>query len=118
MINMRSTGSAHRGLGEWILQRLTAVYMSGFVIFLFLHWIAAPVSGYQAWRQWVGSVPVRVATTLFFAGIIVHAWIGLRSVYMDYLHALWLRTAVVIVTAVMLAAVLVWALGVLWGGAG
>ncbi len=118
MINTHSAGSAHRGLGEWMLQRLTAVYISGFVIFIFLHWIVTPASGYQAWRRWVSSIPVRVSATLFFVGVIVHAWIGLRSVYMDYLHALWLRIAAVILTAVMLAAVLVWALGVLWGSAG
>ena len=118
MIEMRPAGSAHRGLAEWILQRLTAVYMTGYVIVLVLRWIAGPAPGYVAWRQWAGTLPVRVSVTLFFVSAVVHAWIGLRSVYMDYLQLLWLRLTVVIMTAVMLAALFVWALGVIWGAGG
>ncbi len=118
MIHIRPAGSAHRGLGEWILQRLTAIYMAGYVLVLFLRWIAMPDLSYEAWRQWTSAVSVRVPATLFFVSAVTHAWIGLRSVYMDYLQILWLRLTVVVLTAVMLAAVLVWAVGVLWGGAG
>ncbi|MHB8257503.1 MAG: succinate dehydrogenase, hydrophobic membrane anchor protein [Acidiferrobacterales bacterium] len=118
MIHIRPAGSAHRGLGEWTLQRLTAIYMAGYAIVLPLRWLAMPGLSYEAWRHWAGAVSVRVSATLFFVSAIIHAWIGLRSVYMDYLQILWLRLAVVILTAAMLAAVLVWAVGVLWGGAG
>ncbi len=115
MIVSRPAGSAHRGLGEWILQRLTAIYIAGYVVVLALHWIIAPVADYDGWRQWTGAVSVRVSATLFFVSVVIHAWIGMRSVYMDYLHTLWLRLAVVIATAVMLAGLLTWALAVVWG---
>ena len=118
MSRFRQTGSAHGGLGEWVLQRLSAIYMAGFVVVLSLRWIAAPVCGYGMWKQWMAGIALRVSATLFFASAVIHVWIGVRSVFMDYLHPSRLRLTATIVTAMALAAILAWSIGVLWGVAG
>ncbi|MHB8455395.1 MAG: succinate dehydrogenase, hydrophobic membrane anchor protein [Acidiferrobacterales bacterium] len=111
---MGSAGSAHRGLGEWLLQRFTAVYMAGFVVYATLHLLITPAPDYAGWKVWITGTTMRVCTTLFFGSTAAHTWIGLRSVYMDYVHALWLRLTAMALTAAGLFALVVWVLDVLW----
>jgi succinate dehydrogenase / fumarate reductase membrane anchor subunit len=93
-MSVRYGGSAHRGLGEWVLQRLSAIYLAGFTLWLVLRIGYGPPAGYAAWKAWfAGSGGVRLAFGLFFLAVLVHAWVGLRSVMLDYLKRLWLRYA-------------------------
>lgn len=101
-------GSARRGLTAWLVQRLTSVYMAGFVVFLVLRFVTAPITDFAAWRSWWSTVPVRVALALFVASLLLHAWLGLRSVYRDYLKPWWLRFWISVATALALALVALW----------
>lgn len=114
MSNGRSTGSARRGLGEWLLQRFSGIYISGFVVYVVLHWLIVPTADFADWRNWLESDPLRVFATLFFASTTVHAWLGMRSVFVDYLHPLWLRLTVSLISAASLLAFFVWSVDVLW----
>lgn len=112
-MNANNLGSAHRGLGEWLLQRLSALYLAGFLFWLIVRLSVSPVSGYVAWKTWLAGGAVRLAFALFFLSLLVHAWVGLRSVFLDYLHPLWLRFAVQLVTALSLLALAFWAAQIL-----
>jgi succinate dehydrogenase / fumarate reductase, membrane anchor subunit len=113
---MRTTGSAHRGLGEWLAQRLTALYMAGFGVFAVIGLLISPAPDYARWKAWLSGAGLRIALTLFFASTLVHAWIGLRSVYMDYLKPAWLRFVVSMLTLAALLALGVWVGDILlWG---
>jgi succinate dehydrogenase / fumarate reductase, membrane anchor subunit len=109
----RFPGSAHTGTLEWLLQRVTALYLSGFVVYLVLTFSFAPLRDYLAWKTWFSQGPVRVAWALFFASLLLHAWIGLRSVYMDYLHTMWIRFSVSLATAFGLLSLALWAVQIL-----
>jgi succinate dehydrogenase membrane anchor subunit len=117
MRRTRSSGSAHAGLMEWLLQRVSSLYMAGFVIYVILAFSLSPVHDYLAWRSWFTSVPVRLAWALFLLSLLAHAWIGLRSIYMDYLHPLWLRFSVLLLTAFGLLALGLWVGQILFAAA-
>lgn len=108
-MNVNNQGSAHRGLGEWLLQRLSALYLAGFLFWLFVRLSLSPVSGYVAWKTWFAGGAVRLAFALFFLSVLVHAWVGMRSVFLDYFRPLWLRFTVQLVTALSLLALAFWA---------
>lgn len=109
-------GSAHRGLGEWLVQRLTALYMGGLGGAVVVYLLFAPVPDYLHWKSWLAGMGVRVALSLFFVSALAHAWVGLRSVYMDYLKTLWLRLTVTAVTLIILLALSLWTGHILlWG---
>lgn len=110
---MRTTGSAHAGLGEWLVQRATSVYLAGFLIYLVLRFVLDPLPDHAAWRAWFAQGPVRVAWGLFFLSLLLHAWAGMRSVYMDYLHSAGLRVAVTFLTGFGLLALALWAAAIL-----
>ncbi|MHB8743254.1 MAG: succinate dehydrogenase, hydrophobic membrane anchor protein [Sulfuricaulis sp.] len=108
-----SAGSAHTGLVEWLLQRVTSLYMAGFVVYVVTRFLIAPVHDQAAWKAWLITGPVRVAWALFVLSLLVHAWVGLRSLYMDYLHSLWLRFSVSLITAFGLLALGLWSAQIL-----
>lgn len=109
----RNTGSAGSGLGEWLLQRLSAVYLAGFVLWLTFHFLAGPAPEYTAWKAWFAQGSVRAATALFFVSILIHAWVGMRSVFLDYLKPLWLRFMVQMFLGFGLLALGFWAAQIL-----
>lgn len=75
------------GLRAWIWQRLSAAYMAGFLIWVVVSLLLCPPDDYAAWHSWVTSAGVSIATTLFFAALLLHAWVGMRDVIIDYIHA-------------------------------
>ena len=113
MNRSRGSGSTHRGLGEWLVQRLTAVYLAGFVLWLTTRLWMAPPSGHVAWKAWMGGGVVRAAFALFFLGLLLHAWVGLRSVFLDYLKPPGLRFVVQAITAIALLLCAFWAAQIL-----
>lgn len=113
MRRARSAGSAHAGVAEWLLQRVTSLYMGGFVIYAIAYLSLSSVRDYAAWKSWFATGYVRIAWALFMASILIHAWVGMRSIYLDYLHPLWLRFSVTLLTALGLLALALWAAQIL-----
>ena len=114
---MRRSGSARSGLGEWLLQRLTAVYMAGFGVLALISLLLSSRPDYAHWQAWLSGSGVRILLALFFISALLHAWIGLRSVYMDYLKPTWLRASALSLTLLALLAQAVWVGNILlWGG--
>jgi succinate dehydrogenase / fumarate reductase, membrane anchor subunit len=106
---------AHYGLGDWLLQRLTAVVMAaytiGFLVCILWH-VPASQSDWKA--IFTGSVG-RLATMLFFAALLYHAWVGMRDILMDYVKPTGIRLVLQVAVAVSLLCYLIWAASILWG---
>jgi succinate dehydrogenase / fumarate reductase membrane anchor subunit len=113
MKRSRSLGSAHTGMLSWLLQRASALYMTGFVIYVIAYLSLFPIHDHAAWKSWFATGPVRLAWMIFILGILIHAWIGMRSIYLDYLPVIWLRLSVSFVTVLGLLALGLWAAQIL-----
>jgi len=112
-MNRRPAGSAHTGLGEWLVQRLTAIYLAGFVVWLSIRFAMAPFPDQVSWKAWVASGEIRLAFAVFILSLLLHAWVGMRSVLLDYLKPLWLRFLVQSCVAGGLAICGLWAIQLL-----
>jgi succinate dehydrogenase / fumarate reductase, membrane anchor subunit len=97
----------------WLWQRVTSVYMAGFVVYVIVHLSLSPARDHAAWTAWFALGHVRLAWALFILSLLLHAWIGMRSIYLDYLHPLWLRFSVSLLTALGLLALGLWAARIL-----
>ena len=111
---MRRVGGARRGLDMWLMQRASAVYMALFIPFFILLATSAGPLDYQAWRGIFIPLPMKLGTLLFTLCLLVHAWIGLREIFIDYVHFLALRLALYFAIWTAYAACLVWAVDILW----
>ena len=113
MMSRRENTSAHCGLGEWLVQRLSAVYLGGFAAWLGARLVLWPPADYPAWRLWMSGDGVRLAFAVFFLSVLLHAWVGMRSVFLDYLKPLWLRFAVQVLVGLALIGLAFWAMQIL-----
>jgi succinate dehydrogenase / fumarate reductase membrane anchor subunit len=106
---------AHYGTGDWLLQRLTAVVMAGYTIFLVLAMVAHRPLNYAAWKATFSETWFQVGTMLFVASLLYHAWVGMRDILMDYIKPTGLRLTLQFAVAFVLLFYLVWAGAILWG---
>jgi succinate dehydrogenase / fumarate reductase membrane anchor subunit len=114
---MKQAGGAHRGVDLWLAQRAGAVYMALFLPFFLAYALAGPHLDYAGWRALFLPLGMKVAVLLFLAALLAHAWIGLREIFIDYLHCARCavpRLALYFAFAVLYLACLVWAVDILW----
>ncbi|PIV88026.1 MAG: succinate dehydrogenase, hydrophobic membrane anchor protein [Hydrogenophilales bacterium CG17_big_fil_post_rev_8_21_14_2_50_63_12] len=110
---MRNASGARRGLNHWLLARASAAYMALFLPIFFVYACQGGLD-YAAWRGLFLPVFVKVAVLLFAVALLAHAWIGLREIFIDYVHPLFLRLSLVFLFGVVYAACLIWAVAILW----
>ena len=113
MSNRIVTG-AHYGLRDWLAQRITAAIMAVYTLIVVAVLLVDPPKTYGVWRDLFSQGWMRVATLLFMASLVWHAWVGVRDIWMDYVKPTALRLALQVGTIVLLAAYLGWAIQILW----
>jgi len=90
MVNRIIVG-AHYGLKDWLAQRVTALLMIGYTVIFLVVW-PRPMS-YAGWKALFAQGWMRFATFLLVASVLIHAWIGMRNVWMDYVKHTGVRLA-------------------------
>ena len=102
------------GLRAWLVQRITAVYMLLFIVFLLAHFLVDPPHSYPAWHGWMMSSSVSIATVVFSAALLAHAWVSVRDVVLDYVHPIAFRVGLLVLLGFGLSALGVWVMRILW----
>jgi len=106
------------GLRAWTLQRLTAIYLLGFILVLAVRLLADPVDDHAGWVEFWRSPWMASSALLAVAALGVHAWVGARDVVLDYVRPAMARPVALAAIAVVLAlTVLRLAAALLWPGA-
>lgn len=113
MVNRVITG-AHYGLRDWLAQRVTAAIMAVYSVIIAIVLLSGQPISYAVWRDLFAQGWMRVATLLFAASLAWHAWVGMRDILMDYIKPTALRLGLEILTVLLLAGYLAWAVQILW----
>ena len=106
---------AHYGLGDWLLQRLTAVVMALYTVGFAACLLMGPPATYGDWKALFSGNFVRLATMFFVAALLYHAWVGMRDIVMDYVKPTGIRLGLQSVIGAALIFQLIWAASILWG---
>ena len=106
---------AHYGLRDWLSQRITAVVMTLYSALLLGIVLWHGGLDYATWQALFAGNAFRVATFLFMASLLVHAWVGVRNILMDYAKPYGVRLMLEIVVVGLLVAYGGWTLSILWG---
>jgi len=104
---------AHYGLKDWLAQRVTALVMIAYTA-IFLVALGRGTVNYASWKALFAQEWMRFATFLFVASVLIHAWIGMRNIWMDYIKHTGLRLALQVATILWLAGCAGWAMQILW----
>lgn len=101
---------AAQGLRAWLLQRFTAIYLAVYLILVLAYGAVGDGFSYSEWRSWLGGPVMGVTSALFALALLLHVWVGVRDVLIDYIHSVRLRLLLMAASALVLMASLLWIL--------
>ena len=107
-----------QALRGWLIQRFSAVYIAGFLVYLVIHFLTLETLDYDAWRGWLAHPAVALASAGFVFALVLHGWVGVRDIILDYIHPLGLRLLLLALSGALLAASGLWAVRLLLVNAG
>jgi succinate dehydrogenase / fumarate reductase, membrane anchor subunit len=105
----------HQGLRDWSFQRLSAIYMALYSVALMGFFMDDRSLDYSRWHELFDHVWMKVASVLFIVSLLAHAWVGMWTVFTDYVKPYVLCVTLNVIVLFSLAACLIWSLQILWG---
>ncbi len=105
---------AHYGVGNFLLQRLTALVLVVFFALLGVRLLLAGSLDYVAWASIFVPMWMKVLTLVALLALLYHAWIGMKDIWLDYLKPVWVRLTLQALTVLWLVACAVWSVQILW----
>ena len=99
-----------QGMRAWLLQRLTAVYIAVYLLILLLWFINVPLLDFEVWQAFFSTNLVIIASILFYASVFIHAWVGMRDIFVDYIKPSSLRFVMLTGLAIFLSVQCIWLL--------
>lgn len=116
------TSFGRSGLSDWLLQRVTAVVLTAYTLFMAVYLFSNPNLQYEQWVALNDNLCMRIFSLLTVLSIAIHAWIGLWAVLTDYVtvrllgpKATPLRIFLQLGMITVILVYLIWAIDILWG---
>jgi len=108
------TGAGY-GFRDWLAQRVTAVLMALFtgIVLAQVIFSSGPV-GYDQWAGIFAAQWMKVLTFCVILAMLMHVWVGIRDIWMDYIKPVGVRLGLHIASIVWLVGCAGWAIQVLW----
>ena len=116
------TNFSRSGLYDWMAQRVSAVVLAAYFIFLIGYLVAHPGMDYAQWHGLFSNNAMRIFSLLAMLSIAVHAWVGMWTITTDYLThmalgkwATGVRFLVQAFCGMAMFVLFVWGVQILWG---
>ncbi|WP_025733855.1 succinate dehydrogenase, hydrophobic membrane anchor protein [Carnimonas nigrificans] len=109
------TNLGRSGLSDWLVQRISAVVLALYTLFLVAYVLFHPGLDYLTWSALFESTAMRIFTLAALLSIAAHAWIGLWTIFTDYVKCTRLRLVLQVVVVLALFTFVIWSVQVLWG---
>ncbi|MCY4016096.1 MAG: succinate dehydrogenase, hydrophobic membrane anchor protein [Gammaproteobacteria bacterium] len=117
------TSLGRSGLFDWMAQRLSALILLAWTLYLAARLLLAQELDYASWRALFDAPSMRIFSLIALLSLCAHAWIGVWTVTTDYLNTAHFGragTAVRLLTqaacALLTLAYLLWGARIFWGG--
>lgn len=111
----REVVGAHYGLRDWLAQRITAIVMAVYTLMLLTALVSLPQIDYGHWKAMWQLPLLRYMTVLFLVSLFIHAWVGIRNIFMDYIKDASLRLTLYVLVILALVSYMAWSIQILWG---
>lgn len=116
------TNFGRSGVLDWLIQRVSAVVLAVYTVFIVAYILLNPGMEYEQWQALFGQLWMRIFTLLTLLSVVVHAWIGLWSVLTDYItdrvlggKATVLRLLAQVFLALVAIIYVLWGVEIIWG---
>jgi succinate dehydrogenase / fumarate reductase membrane anchor subunit len=105
---------AHFGVGNFLLQRLTALILVAYVVLLAVRIAVADALDYAGWASIFVPTWMKIVSLVALLALLYHAWIGVRDIWLDYAKPVWVRLTLQALSALWLLGCAVWSVQILW----
>ncbi|VXD01992.1 Succinate dehydrogenase hydrophobic membrane anchor subunit [Pseudomonas sp. 8Z] len=116
------TNFSRSGLYDWMAQRVSAVVLAAYTLFLLGYVICNPGMGYAEWHGLFSHTAMRIFSLLALVALSAHAWVGMWTISTDYLTPMALGKSATVVRflfqaacGIAMFAYFVWGVQILWG---
>ncbi|MCK5893011.1 MAG: succinate dehydrogenase, hydrophobic membrane anchor protein [Endozoicomonadaceae bacterium] len=116
------TNLSRSGLSDWVMQRVTAIVLAVYSLFLTIYLVVNPGIGFEQWSELFQHTFMRVFTMMALLALVGHAWVGMWTIATDYLTEKALGSAALLVRfsfqalcGVAMFSFVVWGIQILWG---
>ncbi len=105
----------HQGLTDWLIQRVSAIVMTIYSLGLLAYLVVQSEMDYTAWHALFSHGWMKLATLLFILCLLFHAWVGMWTVFTDYIKPFLLRFILQLIVFLSLVSFFFASLLILWG---
>ncbi|WP_426417552.1 succinate dehydrogenase, hydrophobic membrane anchor protein [Aestuariirhabdus sp. LZHN29] len=116
------TNLSRSGLYDWMVQRVSAIVLAAYFIFILGYLTCSSDVSYAQWSELFSQTWMRVFSLMALVSLGAHAWVGMWTISTDYLTEMALGNRAMVVRflfqAICGAAMftyVVWGVQVLWG---
>jgi succinate dehydrogenase / fumarate reductase membrane anchor subunit len=117
-----ATGLTGSGSRDWIVQRISAVVLAVYSVVLLGFFLIQGNVDFFEWSAFMTSLPMRLLSLVAIIALAGHAWVGMWTVFTDYITTGKLGSSAaglrLVLQAVMIIAILVflfWGIMIFWG---
>lgn len=117
-----ATSFSRSGISDWLVQRVSAYILAVYFFVIVGFLLCQQGADYSRWHDFMLSTPMRIFTLLALLALAGHAWVGLWTVFTDYVterqlgpKASVLRLLLQVGMAIFIFVYVVWGIQILWG---
>lgn len=107
-------GVNHQGVRDWVVQRVSAILMAIYFIAMMVYFVAHPNLSYAEWHYLFSRDGMKIATLLFIMSLLFHTWVGMWTIFTDYVKPYLVRCLLNFFVFLMLLTCLLWGILILW----
>jgi succinate dehydrogenase membrane anchor subunit len=115
VVSSHALGLSASGTRNFLIQRVTAVILACYTVFIFAYFFGRVGLGYNEWLALFGATWFKLFSLLSFISLGFHAWYGMWLITTDYLTVFWIRFLAQLGIVLMLITCMLWAIQILWG---
>jgi succinate dehydrogenase / fumarate reductase membrane anchor subunit len=109
------TSFGRSGLYDWMIQRVSAVVLLAYTVFMIGYMLFGSELDYQQWKELFECTAMRIFTLLALLSMAAHAWIGMWSISTDYIKPTGIRFLFQSACGLLTFIYVVWGIQILWG---
>lgn len=96
-----------------MLQRISAIYLGSFLVYFVARLLLGQPLTASVWHAWITHPVMRIASAGFILAVLTHAWVGMRSILLDYITYIGLRLVLLALVGLILGVCGLWSLQIL-----
>ena len=117
-----ATGLTGSGTRDWIVQRISAVVLAIYSVVMLGFFLTHGHVTYVQWVEFMMSLPMRLFSLVAIIALAGHAWVGMWTVFTDYITSTKLGPSAAGIRLVLQAAMIIaifvylfWGIMIFWG---